>query len=1264
MASNYSNEFPVWALLPKRETNVTSFLNKYPEYDGRGITIAIFDSGVDPGAKGLQKTSDGKQKIVEMMDGSGAGDVDTSNVVEAENGFITGLTGNKLKVPSDWKNPTGKYHLGVKNAYELYPKILKERIIKDRKEAFWDADHKYQLAEASRALHEFNSQHTSQLTVEEKFKKEELETQIEILNTLEKKYCDLGPTYDCVVFHDGKCWRAVIDTSEEGDLENCDLLGSFSETYEFARLTEMDLLNYCVNIYDDGNLLEIVSTSSAHGTHVASIAAAYFFDNPEMNGVAPGAQIVSIAIGDRRLSTMETGTALTRALIKVINRKCDVINISYGEHSHWCGGRLMELVHQAVDKHGIIMVSSAGNHGPALSTVGTPPTCPTNSVIGVGAYVSPDMMLAEYSLREKIPSLGYTWTSRGPGSNGHLSVSVCAPGGAITSVPSWTLRGSQLMNGTSMSSPHVAGCVCLLLSGLQVQNILYSPYSIRRAIENTALKISNWDAFSMGHGLVQVDKAFENLVTYSNIIEAFVRFNITCNGQSGIYLRDSCKTKSPSSLNISIEPVFLGDSTADPENKINFNIHLTLVCDAPWVFVPSNLCLMYCTRSFNIRIDPSGLPVGEHFTWIKGYDCSEVEKEPVFHFPITVIVSRKLCEDPWSWNVPSCSLFPGKVNREFIEVPVGATVANVHLTSCDSKNNGCIVLHAIQIRPQMFCKAQEFYKVVRLSPKQEMTCVFPVREKIVLEVAFAQWWTCIDPVNISYSISFRGLKPDSPEIVMHGADGIHRVDVTSTLTYEDMYPSASLKSYTMTLRPNECKISPLKSRDIIPPGRQVYEAVLNYACNVGRSTEITPSFSLLSELLYESEFESQLWMLFDSNKQLIALGDAYPSKYAVKVEKGDYVLKLQIRHDDVSLLEKMSEMPMLISAKMQSSITLDVYDKHSLALIGGKKMSSQIIPPGCTVPIFLAPIPNDKYPKNCSPGYYLQGTITFSKDDAIKKADTYSFKYIVPELPKKSSSKQVDKEKTLEEEYQEEMKQLKINWITKFVGTSSQELLDEMIEIEKDTKWPLLSARLQSLDKESDKSPFKKENLESVIEMADKILSSINQTELLAALGSKNEKKDSANFKKLEVQKNCVIDALVCKGKAMIDLVTLQPGYAESSKEGSTETSPVETSVGDSVTVPPEFSIPYESIDAIMTELQKWTEMNDAKISALIERHSLIHSHFGRALKLLLKQQDDRRNKDNELKIIQIFKRLGWDHCATFYERSHLVKYPLSYPLF
>lgn len=69
-----------------------------------------------------------------------------------------------------------------------------------------DPLHKAALAEATRKLQAFETANPDPVGLE-KLAKEDLEMQVEILNTLEKKYSNAGPCLDCVVFNDGEKWR-------------------------------------------------------------------------------------------------------------------------------------------------------------------------------------------------------------------------------------------------------------------------------------------------------------------------------------------------------------------------------------------------------------------------------------------------------------------------------------------------------------------------------------------------------------------------------------------------------------------------------------------------------------------------------------------------------------------------------------------------------------------------------------------------------------------------------------------------------------------------------------------------------------------------------------------------------------------------------------------------------------------------------------------------------------------------------------------------
>merc|ERR1712166_580543 len=323
------------ARVPDAETEARTFISKYPQSDGRGIVIAIIDTGIDPGAPGLQVTSDGKPKVIDVVDTTGAGDVDTSKKAAAgsEEHTVVGVTGRTLHLNPGWDNPAGEWRVGTKLAYELFDPTLVSRLKGERRQA--TSEQQRGLVSAARnELTAFLKTNSGPLFGEKKKELEELEAKKDLLEQMDKDYEDPGPVLDVLTWCDSSdVWRVVVGECEDGQLADLKVLASFAIERQMGFFGEASQMNYAVNVYDNGDIVSIVCDASSHGTHVAGITAACHPDAPELNGVAPGAQLVSIKIGDIRLDSLETGTGLIRGFAHCVEMGVDLINLSFGESS-------------------------------------------------------------------------------------------------------------------------------------------------------------------------------------------------------------------------------------------------------------------------------------------------------------------------------------------------------------------------------------------------------------------------------------------------------------------------------------------------------------------------------------------------------------------------------------------------------------------------------------------------------------------------------------------------------------------------------------------------------------------------------------------------------------------------------------------------------------------------------------------------------------------------------------------------------------------
>jgi subtilisin family serine protease len=224
-----------------------------------------------------------------------------------------------------------------------------------------------------------------------------------------------------------------------------------------------------------------------HGTHVAGIVAA----NGVRKGVAPGARLLAYKVlgSDGSGSMVDIVAGIEAAMDPdgdpSTDDSADVINLSLGA----IGGDPRDPPSMAVDNAvaaGAVVAVAAGNFGDYF-TLGSPGMAERAITV---ASSTKDDAISEFS-------------SRGPVAverTGFVKPEITAPGSGIDStVPA---NGHEVLNGTSMSAPHVAGAAALL----RQLHPDYAPDAIKNLLIHTAQSLQA-DIYIQGAGRLDVARA-------------------------------------------------------------------------------------------------------------------------------------------------------------------------------------------------------------------------------------------------------------------------------------------------------------------------------------------------------------------------------------------------------------------------------------------------------------------------------------------------------------------------------------------------------------------------------------------------------------------------------------------------------------------------------------------------------------------------------------------------------------------------------------
>ena len=530
-------------LMALGSSGIKRFADDHPSSDGRGVLIAIMDSGIDPGIPGLGTTSDGAAKILDLRDFSREGRIGLQRVVRHDDTLFVG----------DRHVLGAARVVGLAADAQVWGGTLAELPLGKAPAADIDGSGK------------------------------------------------VGDSLMVVVVKTTAGWALLTDTNGDGTLNDERPIHDYLVAHEYfgwnhrpATRLSLPPVDIAANFADSSGvpILDLFFDTSSHGSHVSGIAAGHdMYGVAGFDGVAPGAKLIGLKIANDAHGGVTVTGSMVRALDYAIRFARDramplVVNLSFGVGNELDGtARIDAMIDSILAAHpDVVMTVAAGNDGPGLSSLGFPGSAAL--VISVGASL-PAVFRGGAQDAAALEAVA-SFSSRG----GELAgPDIVVPGAAYSTVPVYAM-GDELENGTSMATPYAAGLVARLLSGMHASGHAAAASLIRQGLRMGASLLPSGSAVDQGAGLPDLTRSWTWLTSRHDFTEIAVDVG-GVKGRGAVFL-----TAEP----VGTPPRALGARVALRRLDGNAPITLRLVSDAAWLQLPETVTLAAGRGEFTVGV--------------------------------------------------------------------------------------------------------------------------------------------------------------------------------------------------------------------------------------------------------------------------------------------------------------------------------------------------------------------------------------------------------------------------------------------------------------------------------------------------------------------------------------------------------------------------------------------------------------------------------------------------------------------------------------